>query len=165
MECQLFLAAYARYFNNYDFSEIEKEPNTRYIAIQSDKPSIDHPFFDDCYICPATRQPREPNATFDYNQLLPLVSEINQTTKISHLICIDEGNILQAAKLRQFLNIEGHKVDDVAFFIQEQTLFPPTWKYSTKSPLNLKLVFLRNEITIVCSAIILKRYLRRRATY
>lgn len=120
-ECHLFLAAKSRYFDRYDFSSLPKEKDILYVAIQSDE--LYHPFFDECYTCTAKSQFREPISTFDFQELLKLVSEINQLVRISRIICIEEGNLSVAAALRQILNIEGQKEKDVDFFTSKLKMY------------------------------------------
>ncbi|MCF1437940.1 MAG: ATP-grasp domain-containing protein [Shewanella sp.] len=116
MRVIIFIASSARYLKQYKWQALTFNNEWDIGAILSKKTSEDvviEEQFSWFRTCPVSTIPGEPNVRFDYHNLKKIVMTTMADYKEVQLICIDEGNIYQAAKLREELSLSKQKSSDV----------------------------------------------------
>ena len=111
MSLAIVIAASSRYFNQYDWDELNLPNEWKIAIISSELIAIKEDFI--VRTCPSVRVEGEPNARFEYDRLKEVILELTKEVNHFQIICIDEGNLYSSAKLRHDFNISEQCPEDV----------------------------------------------------
>lgn len=119
MKAVIFLSALARYINLYDFKTLVKNHTTISIIGHGQLEELKDSavcFFDKIIQIPKNDIEGEPNSSLSISDINPIIDEIKKRNSIERIICVDEGNVLLAAKIRQTHKVSGPNPDKVEPF-------------------------------------------------
>ncbi|HLB57053.1 MAG TPA: hypothetical protein VJK30_06985 [Coxiellaceae bacterium] len=127
MKTIIFLSAVFRYIDLYNFDAIDKEDNSKFILIlgenEKNKITTQHQCcFNSIIFLPVYLIEGEPNTRFIYSNVHNTIKKLVITHHDIKIICIDEGNIFLAAKIRESFNISGPKQNIVEPFTNKSMM-------------------------------------------
>lgn len=137
MSLAIVIAASSRYFNQYDWDELNL-PNEWEVALISSEMEAEQIAIKEGFIvrtCPSVRVEGEPNSRFEYDKLKEIIFELTKEVNHFQIICIDEGNLYSCAKLRNYFGISVQCPEDVLIISDKERAYKKLESNNIRVPL------------------------------